>query len=355
MTSPVGDVPGGCSSSHRNVDLRSRPPRLRVSWLSSRTDAGRASRSCQVNLERVPARAHERSARGVRGSARRRRATPTRSTSTATFCCGNARSIRHGPNGYPVPTRRCRRSGEDAPASRSAAGRPGPRRPRAAGPPRTTRAGRGCGGRRGTPRREPDVAMHRAVEEAAIRSASATAVSSAVSGAAVSHRSRLSTTSIAARSRRRTRTPSGHRGDLRARIVSSTIARWPVQHAVPVGRRRAGHRRALAGPQPRRTDAYLIGEPVAGKQVDRRMQSLPRSLPRPPLHGRCRHAAGDGLTRASTPPCLQTRSSSDTASIDGHPPGPWPFRRTRARPRGLVADGRGRSAIGTGMIDLSVT
>ena len=102
--------------------------------------------------QRIPARAHESVllAAVARGSARRRRATPTPSTSTATFCVRERQVDPPRPErGDPVPTRRCRRPAEDAPAAARRRSRPGPRRPRAAGPPRTTRAGRGCGSRRG--------------------------------------------------------------------------------------------------------------------------------------------------------------------------------------------------------------
>jgi hypothetical protein len=107
-------------------------------------------------------------------------------------------------------------------------------------------------------------------------------------------------------------------------------SRRPVQHAVPVGRRRPGHHRALAGPQRRRANPHLVREPVTREQIDRRVQAPPRPLPRSPLHRRRGHTAGDGLPQGehTTLPADQVIQRHG-ASIDGRPPRPWPFGRTR--------------------------
>jgi len=114
--------------------------------------------------------------------------------------------------------------------------------------------------------------------------------------------------------------------------------RGPVQHPVPVGRRRAGHHRFLPGPQPRRADPHLVGEPVTRDQVHRRVQALPRAFPRPPLDRRRRHARVDGLPQGqhAALPADQVMQRHG-ASIDRHPLRPWPFGETRGGRPGVIS------------------
>ena len=214
------------------------------------------------------------------------------STSTATFSRRNARSIRHGPKGWPsthpvMPASRRMRTSRRSAAESARSAAATRRRPAADDP-----SGPCCGRGPGT-RGEADVALQRPVQEGRpVRQRRCRLEDRERQGGesdAACYGSGRSRAGPGAARRSPAADVDGTGSGRSARSGRRTV------ESEPVGRCHTADRRLLTRPQPCGPNPGLVGEPMSAHEIDARMQPSPRPLSCPTLHGGPGDAEFDGL------------------------------------------------------------